>query len=337
MNETILILIAVVAGFAGLAFLQFRKKDEPKKDDETLKVMMEWMKDIKQGTEITRVGMQKSIDETNKAINERLDNAGRVIAALTKELGSIGQVGPDIRRLTETLASPKLRGNFGEEMLHNLLSQVLPPSAFEIQHKFKTGETVDAVVFVGEKKLCIDSKFSMENYRLYQQAKEPEVAENLKKAFFKDIKNRITEIYKKYILPQEGTFDFAMMYIPSEGVYLEVAGDQEVMDNARSKKIIFVGPNTLYLTLQTFLISLRGQKINEAANNILNMIAGIKQESERFTESLRLVGGHMQKATSAYDKSLQDYNRLKTNIDNASSLELKVEKEVTEELPDKLT
>src|SRR3989338_10943054 len=124
MNETVLILIVVLVGFAGLAFLQFRKKDEPKKDDETLKVMMEWMKDIKQGTEITRVGMQKSIDETNKAINERLDNAGRVIAALTKELGSIGQVGPDIRRLTETLASPKLRGNFrSEEHTSELQSQ----------------------------------------------------------------------------------------------------------------------------------------------------------------------------------------------------------------------
>src|SRR3989338_3914889 len=126
MNETILILIAVVAGFAGLAFLQFRKKDEPKKDDETLKVMMEWMKDIKQGTEITRVGMQKSIDETNKAINERLDNAGRVIAGLSKELGGMAQIGPDIRRLSETLASPKMRGNFGEEVLENMLNQVFP-------------------------------------------------------------------------------------------------------------------------------------------------------------------------------------------------------------------
>ena len=116
-------LIAILLLGFGILFyflLDLKKKSEKPQDDASLKVMMEWMKEIKQGTEQTREGMQKSIDETNKAINERLDNAGRVIAALTKELGGISQVGPDIRRLTETLASPKLRGNFGEEMLENM-------------------------------------------------------------------------------------------------------------------------------------------------------------------------------------------------------------------------
>src|SRR6266404_5166782 len=164
-NILYIIIVVLLGGFAFLGYLvvELKKHSQKPTDDSSMKVMMEWMKDIKQGTEQTREGMQKSIDQTNKAINERLDNAGRVISALTKELGGISQVGPDIRRLTETLASPKLRGNFGEEMLENMLGQALPKNGFDIQHKFNNGEVVDAVIFVGEKILPIDSKFSMEN------------------------------------------------------------------------------------------------------------------------------------------------------------------------------
>ena len=190
-------------GFSALFYflLDLKKKSENVPEDGSLKVMMEWMKEIKQGTEQTREGMQKSIDSTNKAINERLDNAGRVIAALTKELGGISQVGPDIRRLSETLASPKMRGNFGEEMLENMLGQILPKNGFKIQHRFKNGETVDACIFVGDSILSIDSKFSLENFRLYKEARDEETAETLKKAFLKDVKKRVDEICKKYILP----------------------------------------------------------------------------------------------------------------------------------------
>src|SRR5690348_9417992 len=168
MNQTIILAVIVIAGFAVLAYLLMRRRpEEPKKEDESLKVMMEWMKDIKAGTEQTRIGMQRSIDETNKAINERLDNAGKVIAQLSKELGSVGQIGPDIRRLTETLTSPKLRGNFGEEILENLLTDVFPKELCKFQYRFKNGEIVDAALVVGDILIPIDSKFSMENYRLY--------------------------------------------------------------------------------------------------------------------------------------------------------------------------
>src|SRR5437868_11183928 len=112
---TVIIAIFIV-GFGIVLYMlsELKKRSEKPAEDGSLKVMMEWMKDIKSGTEQTREGMQKSIDETNKAINERLDAAARVIGALSKELGGISQIGPDIRRLSETLASPKMRGNFGE-------------------------------------------------------------------------------------------------------------------------------------------------------------------------------------------------------------------------------
>jgi DNA recombination protein RmuC len=319
-----IIIAILLLGFGVLLYfvIDLKKKTEKPQDDPNLKVMMEWMKEIKAGTEATREGMQKSIDQTNKAISERLDNAGRVIAALTKELGGISQVGPDIRRLTETLASPKLRGNFGEEMLENMLSQALPKSGFEIQYKFKNGEVVDAIIYVGDKILPIDSKFSMENFRLYKEAKTEEAAEGLKKAFLRDVKKRVDEIHKKYILPQENTFDFALMYIPSEGVFSEVLDDTAVLTYAREKKVYFVSPNTLYHHLQIILLSLRGQKINEAAQAILAMIAGIKQESDKFGRNLEVLGSHIKNAGNTMGTVSNDFAKLKTSISNASSLKL---------------
>ena len=252
MNPAIIyaILGILVLGFGVAIYfiIQIKNRAEKPVDDQGMKVMMEWMKEIKQGTEATREGMQKSIDETNKAINERMDNAGRVIAALTKELGGISQVGPDIRRLTETLASPKLRGNFGEEMLENMLSQVLPKTSYQIQYKFKNGEVVDAIIYVGEKILPIDSKFSMENFRLYKEATTDEARDALKKTFLKDIKKRVDEIHKKYILPQENTFDFALMYVPSEGVFSEVLDDTGTLAYAREKKFTLLAQTRFIIT-----------------------------------------------------------------------------------------
>lgn len=323
-NFLYILLTLLLTGFGLIFYFIFnlKKAAEKSPEDQVLKIMMEWMKEIKQSSEATREGMQKSINETNKAINERLDNAGRVIAQLTKELGGISQVGPDIRRLTETLASPKLRGNFGEEMLENMLSQALPKTGYNIQHKFKNGEVVDAVIFVGDRILPIDSKFSMENFRLYKEAKTEEAAEGLKKAFLKDVKKRVDEIHKKYILPQENTFDFALMYIPSEGVFSEVLDDTATLVYAREKKVYFVSPNTLYHHLQIILLSLRGQKINEAAQQILAMITGIKQESDKFGRNLEILGNHIKNAGNSMGIVNNDFLKLKSSIQNASSLKL---------------
>lgn len=326
MNPAIIyaILAILLGGFGILIYfiISLKKQAEKPADDQSLKVMMEWMKEIKQGTEATREGMQKSIDETNKAINERLDNAGRVIAALTKELGGISQVGPDIRRLTETLASPKLRGNFGEEMLENMLSQVLPKTSYQIQYKFKNGEVVDAIIYVGEKILPIDSKFSMENFRLFKEATTDEAQDALKKTFLKDVKKRVDEIHKKYILPQENTFDFALMYVPSEGVFSEVLDDTGTLAYAREKKVYFASPNTLYHHLQIILLSLRGQKINDAAQAILAMIAGIKQESDKFGKNLDVLSTHIKNASGTMGTVSNDFIKLRSSITNASSLKL---------------
>lgn len=327
MNSAILyVIIAILlAGFAVLFYFIHSLKSQAEKpqDDAGLKVMMEWMKEIKQSTDKTRETMDQRIHETNKAINERLDGAARVIGALSKELGQMSQIGPDIRRLSETLASPKMRGNFGEEILENMLREVLPASGFQIQYKFKNGETVDAIVMVGRTILPIDSKFSMENFRQYKEAKDDETAETIKKAFLRDVKKRVDEIAKKYILPQEGTFDFALMFVPSEGVYQEILPASDIMEYCRNKKVLPVSPNSLFVYLQNIIVSLRGQQINEAAKEIMKMVAGIKQESEKFGRNLEVLGKHVVNAGNAYNTVSGDFAKLKTSIQNAATIELK--------------
>lgn len=321
----VILIFVIIFGFGGLLYLiiQLKKKSELPKDDEGLKVMMEWMKDIKQGTEVTRHNMQHSLNEANKAMNERLDNAAKVIGALSRELGGVSQIGPDIRRLSEVLASPKTRGTFGEEMLEGMLSQVLPKSSYETQYRFSNGEVVDAMIRVGERILPIDSKFSMENFRLFKEARDDESAELLKRAFLKDVKKRVDEIYKKYILPQENTFDFALMYIPSEGVFSEVLDDTGIVTYGRDKKVFFVSPNTLYHHLQIILLSLRGQQINVAAQQILGMISGIKQESDKFGRNLDVLSNHIKNANNTMGTVANDFVKLRASIGNASTMQLK--------------
>lgn len=341
MNYQVATIIISVIGFGLLIYFLLRRP----KADKGLQIMLEWFKEMRGSSE----SLQKRIDErlgetnktisdaiaeTNKSVNSRLDKAAEVIGALQKELGGMTQIGPDIRRLSEVLASPKARGNFGEEILEQLLSQVLPRTSYEFQYKFRSGDMVDAIVRVGEQILPIDSKFSIENFRLYKEAKTDEAAEGLKKNFLRDVKKRIDEIHKKYILPQEGTFDFALMYIPSEGVFSEVLEDLPTLTYARDKKVYFVSPNTLYHHLQIILLSLRRQQINETAQTILTLIAGIKQESEKFGRNLELLANHTKNVNNTMGVVINEYGKLKTSINNAANLQL--EKPGVAKLPEKL-
>lgn len=332
MTPLIYIIFAMVLiGFGVLLYMlmNLKKAAEKPVEDQNMKMMVEWMRDIKSGTEATKDSMEKSISATNKDINERLDNAAKVIGALQGKLGEMSQIGPDIRRLSEVLASPKARGNFGEEMLENMLSQVLNKGSYRSQYKFKNGEIVDMAVFVGEKILSVDSKFSMENFRLYKEANEDDAAENLKKAFLRDIRKRIDEIHKKYILPQENTFDFALMYIPSEGVFHEALEDMATVEYARTKKVYMVSPNTLYHHLQIILIALRGQQVNEVAEKLLHMVAGIQQESDKFGRNLGVLSNHIKNSANTMGTVANDFIKLQSNIKNAATLQME-QAEVTE-------
>ncbi|MBT7068066.1 MAG: DNA recombination protein RmuC, partial [Verrucomicrobia bacterium] len=167
-----------------------------------------------------------TISDSNKSIPARLDNTHQVVGDVRQQLGLLKEssrrmleIGKDISSLEMILRPPKLRGGLGELFLADLLAQILPPNHFELQHRFKGGETVDAVIMLRLGMVPIDAKFPLENFRRVLSADSAEARKAPKRAFIKDVKGHIDAISRKYIRMDENTFDFALMYIPAENVY----------------------------------------------------------------------------------------------------------------------
>lgn len=331
MNIGIYILIALVLlGFGAIfyALLRVQRSTQKPQDDQAMKVMMEWMKQMKESGDQTRQELQKGIESTNKAINERLDNAARVIGAVTKELGQMQQIGKSFAQFQDFLLSAKKRGNIGEQIMEDMIRQSLPPNKYTFQHRFRSGEVVDAIINLGDRILAVDSKFSMENYRAYIKAETDEQREAMRKLFIRDIKKRIDEIAKKYVLPAEHTFDFALMYVPADGVFNEVTDDVEVYEYARNKHVHLVSPGTFYYFLQVIIIGMQGQRINEQAEQILRTIQGLRQESEKYRDNLSVLTKHITNAKSTLELIGSSYDRIHNKIEEISTL--KIEKQEKE-------
>jgi len=314
MTFEIIIIIAIIAGFGVLIYFQIRKP----KVDHGMQIMLEWLKEMRGSSE----SMQKRMDETNKSINDRLDNAARVIGGISKELGQMNELGRDMKKVQEFLVSPKRRGNLGEEVLASILEQYFPNSEFALQYRFKSGDVVDAVVKTQGRILPIDSKFTMENYRDFLNAEAETAREAARKAFLRDVKKRIEEISKKYILPEEGTLDFAMMYVPSEAVFYEIINDEALTEFARSKRVYIASPNSFMYYLQIIMLSLRGQRINEAANQIMGLISAIRQDSDKFGRNLEVMSRHITNAKNTSDLVGTDYALLKNKIEQVAGLRI---------------
>ncbi|MDD5130298.1 MAG: DNA recombination protein RmuC, partial [Candidatus Omnitrophica bacterium] len=230
--------------------------------------------------------MNQSIQEANKIIGTNLGNATEAFGNVKEQLGKLEQtnkqiiaISQDISSLQELLRAPKFRGSMGETFLENLLSQVLPKEHYQVQYRFKSSDTVDAVIRLGERLVPVDAKFSLENFQRMLEAPDEQGKESFRKKFIQDIKNRINEIAVKYILPAENTYDFALMYIPAENVYYEVIIKEDIFTYSMSKKVIPVSPNTFYAYLQVICLGLRGLKVEENAKVILKSLGALAVET----------------------------------------------------------
>jgi len=275
--------------------------------------------------------LQKSTGD----LNTRLDNAAKVVSEVSKGLGGLSEatkkvfeVGKDIASLQEILRSPKLRGGLGELFLGDLLSQILPSAHFTLQHRFKSGEVVDAVIRLGQNLVPVDAKFPLENFKRVIEVSSEEEQRAAKRKFISDVKKHIDAISGKYILPDEGTFDFALMYIPAENVYYELIIRDEAMDTdkgllnyAFAKRVIPVSPNSFYAYLQTILLGLKGMHIEERAQDILTSLARLSGDFRKFQEEFELVGKHLTNTKSRYeeaDKKLAKFEDKLQSLGNAS-------------------
>ena len=251
---------------------------------------------------------------------------GDSFSQVARELGRIQEIGHALRDFQDFLRLPKLRGGVGEQVLKDLLAQVLPKNNFQTQYQFREGQVVDAIVKTKQGLIPIDSKFPLESFQRYVRAKVEE-KENYLREFIRDIKKHIDDISRKYILPQEGTLDYAIMYLPAESVFSEIAINQpELLEYANEKKVILVSPNTFYYFLKIIMIGLEGAKIEEASKKILEGLKAIEQESIKFGNDLSILTGHIENAKKASERVQLGYGRLIRRIDGLKLLEIPEEK-----------
>jgi len=275
--------------------------------------------------------LQKSTGD----LNTRLDKAATVIQDVTKNLGSLGEatkrvfeVGKDIASLQEILRSPKLRGGLGELFLGDLLAQILPPAHYSLQHRFKSGEAVDAVIRLGRNVVPVDAKFPLENFRRVIEVSSEEERKAAKRKFLADVKKHVDAIAGKYILPDEGTFDFALMYIPAENVYYELIIKDEAIDTEKgllnysfTKRVIPVSPNSFYAYLQTILLGLKGMHVEERAQEILTNLARLSGDFGKFREEFELVGKHLTNTKARYEEADKKLDKFGDKLQSLSGAE----------------
>ncbi len=259
-----------------------------------------------------------TLQSTQTSVGERLDNAARVVGELQRKLGGleesnkrIFELGQGLSELKDILKNPKLRGNMGEFFLEDLLRQILPPDHYHTQHEFRSGEKVDVVIRFGDSLVSIDSKFPLESFIRHLQTPDdqPEQKKKEKKAFVSAVKKHVDAIAKKYILPDEGTFDFALMYIPAENVYYETIIRDDMLEDEGSlyeyllkRKVIPVSPNSLYAYLQVIVLGLKGMRVQEHARQMIQDLQRIEGDLGKFKADYDVLGKHLKNAGNTYDE-----------------------------------
>ena len=301
---------------------RWRQFLQNQKNDQTLSVITQWLQDMRGGLDRNTSSLQQQLQMTNRIIGDRLDNAAQVINKVSKELGQVEEIGRQIKEFQNFLRSPKLRGNIGEQILRDLLEQVLPRPNFKLQHRFSYGQIVDAVIVTDKGLIPVDAKFPLDNFRQIERAQSENERRVFIRNFSRDVKKHINDVSAKYILPAEGTVDFAIMYIPSESIYYEIiAGDAAVSEYAQTHHVVIVSPNSFYYFLQIILMGLEGQKIEETAKRILNALSAIKKDSAKVGDGLRVLNSHVTNAKNAMDRVNSDFLLLTGKIDEARHIE----------------
>ena len=318
-TELLIVLGVIILGFVALIYFLNKKLSENKTDQ----ALLEWLKNMQSTISNSSTETVRTLQENTKQLNERLDTAARVIRDVEKEVGQMSEIGRHMRELQDFLKSPKLRGNIGEQVLKDLIAQMFPKSSFHLQYEFKSGEKVDAAIQTDAGILPIDSKFPMENYQKMVKATEKSEKDLFEKEFIRDVRRHIDAISKKYILPAEGTMDFALMYIPSESVYYEVVNQTDVIDYARKARVYMVSPSTLYAHLQTILLSFEGKKIESKSRELFTLLRSMQIDYEKIEENMSTLGKHINNAYSQFGNVLSGFSSLGQKLNATKTLESK--------------
>ncbi len=256
-----------------------------------------------------------------------LNDVHRKLGGLEQASRQIQELGRDIGALQDILKAPKLRGNLGEYLLQDLLRQVLPGRNFQIQYRFRDGTVVDAVVRLGDRLVPIDSKFPLESFQRLLAVEGETARREQKREFLQAVKKKIDDIAAKYIKESEGTYDFALMYIPAENVFYELIVTDSLKDRryelsqyAMERKVVPVSPNSLYAYLMAIALGLKGFKIEQQARVIMTELARVQGAFRDFYGDFTLVGKHLKNAAGKFDESLRKAERFNDRISEVTGI-----------------
>lgn len=328
-----IILAVVVAGFAILIL----RKPKEKSPDQSLLMLQN------QVNEISRV-LDSKLGESAKVMQQQFGQSARIIRDVTEKLTRLDETNKQVvgfadqlKSLQDILKNPKQRGILGEYYLETVLKNVLPPGAYQMQYSFKDGVIVDAAVFVGKQVIPVDSKFSLENYNRFLEARDDEGRRKHEVAFVNDLKNRIEET-SKYVKPQENTTDFAFMFIPSEAVYYDLlinkvgslAEDRNLLAHAAQKKVVVVSPTSFLAYLQTVLQGLRNQKISEQAQDIVKQVDNLGRHLIKYDDYMQRLGKNLGTSVSMYNSAYKEFAKIDKDVLKITGEAMEIEPQLIE-------
>lgn len=261
------------------------------------------------------------MNASSNAVGERIAAVQHTFAGLQNQVGEMTQQARQLSDLSRSVAAiehvlraPKMRGNFGEEQLETLLGLVFARQQFILQHRFSSGEIVDALLVLPPGNVAVDSKFPLENFRRIVDGAEEEKTSR-RRDFLRDVRRRVDEIATRYIRPSEGTLPFALMYVPAENVYYEtIIRDDDGFQLYRyclEKRVVPVSPNSFYAYLQTIMVGIKGLQVGQRADTIVREIESLQIELEKFGKAYETIGQHIRNASS----KIEEGTRLLTKVE----------------------
>lgn len=324
MENIVIIFIGILVGGIIVYFL-FNKKEIEKKDDTGLQLI------LAQLNELSRT-VDNKLGESHKEVRESLQfhssESNKIIRDVTERLTKLDETNKQVisfadqlQSLENVLKNPKQRGILGEYYLETVLKNVLPPGSYQMQYGFPDGTIVDAVVFVKDKIIPIDSKFSLENYNKMAEEKNETERKKLEKVFENDLKNRIIET-SKYIQPSKGTTDFAFMFIPHEAIYYDlltskvgVEENENLIQRAAGKyKVIITSPTSFLAYLQTVLQGLKALQIEESAKEIIKKVENLGKHLKSYDEYHNKLGNTLNTVVNHYNASNKELKKIDKDV-----------------------
>lgn len=324
----IFLLIILVVSTLLIIFLLLRKKSGDSNDK--IVTMMEKVSNLSEQNKELRTLLDSKLSETHKATQVQAGQTAKIISEVTTKLTKLDETNRQVvdfssqlKNLQDILKNPKQRGVLGEYYLEETLKNVLPPNSYQMQYAFKNGDIVDAVVFVKDKIIPVDSKFSLENYEKILNTGDNETREKLEKQFKQDLKLRIDET-AKYVRSGEKTMDFAFMFIPSEAIYYDLlvnkvgavkVNTRDLIEYAfRDKKVIIVSPTSFLAYLQTVLQGLRALQIEESAKDIKSNVEKLGRHIKSYDDFMKKMGVSMGTTVNHYNNAYKEFKKIDKDV-----------------------